>query len=400
MSKHRLLLLLSVSVVCLVAGLAPAQETGPKKEPTGTVVPRKAAPKEEQKPPSATGGPSREVGETVIVTRTDRPPEKKRRRPPEIKPGEQPFAIAVDVDLVSIDAVVQDNRGQFIPGLGKQNFRVMEDGVPQQVQTFEAGESPMTVVLLVEFNNLFQRFYSEMWYQTLTASYGFVDTLRKDDWIAIVAYDMKPEILLDFTQNKQAAQGALGRLRFPAFSEANLFDALDDTLSRLSDVAGKKGVVVVTTGMDTFSKLTYDKTMKKVQSAEVPLYFISIGQVIREMADARGYLPPEVRMDFLQADNQLRTFAQLSGGRAWFPRFYGEFSGIFQDISSLMRHQYTLGWVSTNTARDGKFRKVKVELVDEQGRTLRVVDQKGKEVKYKVTARSGYYAPKGEQVIN
>ncbi len=386
-------------LICWMAVLLLAQsQSGPQKEPTTTVVPRKA---QEQKPKTDTTGPQPEVGETVVVPRTDRPPQKpKVRRPPEPKPGEEPFNIAVNVDLVSVDAVVQDNRGQFIPGLGKRNFRIVEDGVPQQVQTFEATEAPMTVVLLVEFNNLFQRYWTEMWYQTLTASYGFVQTLRKDDWIGIVAYDLKPEILLDFTQNKEAAQGALGRLRFPAFSEANLFDALDDTLSRLSDVGGKKGIVLLSTGIDTFSKLTYDKAMKKVQSSQVPIYPISIGQMWREYMDARGYLGSIARMDFLQADNALRTFAQLSGGRAWFPRFYGEFPGIFQEISTLMRNQYTLGYVPTNAARDGKFRKLKVELVDDQGQPLRIVDQKGKEVKYKVYARSGYYAPKGEEVVN
>ncbi len=398
MSKRLFFALLLAAVFCGLARPALAQsDTGPKKEATGTVVKKKPA----QPAEDATAGPKPEVGETVVVKRTDRPPQKVRRRPPsQSEPGEQPYSISVNVDLVSVDAVVQDTRGQFIPGLGKQNFRVMEDGIPQQIQTFDATESPMTVVLLVEFNNLFQRYWSEMWYQTLTASYGFVQTLRKDDWIAIVAYDMRPEILLDFTQNKDAAQGALGRLRFPAFSEANLFDALDDTLTRMSDVAGKKGIVVVTTGMDTFSKLTYDKILKKVQSSQVPIYAISIGQVVRELADARGYLPPELRMDFLQADNALRTFAQYSGGRAWFPRFYGEFPSIFQEVSSLMRNQYTLGYVPTNTARDGKFRKLKIELVDDQGNPLRVVDQKGKEVKYKVLAKAGYNAPKGEQVVN
>ena len=397
--------LLPAFLLLLVSGwmAAPAQaqsDTGPKKEPTGTVVPKKAAPPPPEKQ-SANSGPGHEVGETVVVPRTSRPPQKaKPRQPADPKPEEQPFAISVNVDLVTLDAVVQDNRGQFIPGLGKKNFRILEDGVPQQLQTFDASEAPMTVVLVVEFNNLFQRFYSEMWYQTLTASYGFVQTLRKEDWLAIVAYDMRPEILLDFTQNKEAAQGALSRLRFPAFSEANLFDALDDTIDRMKDVAGKKGIVVVTTGIDTFSKITYDKIMKKVKTSDVAIYPISIGQVIRELADARGMMSPIARMDFLQADNGLRTFAADSGGRAFFPRFYGEFPSIFQEISILMRNQYTLGYVPTNTVRDGKFRKVKVEVVDEQGNPLRVVDQKGKDVKYKVSAKAGYYAAKGEQVVN
>lgn len=369
-------------------------------QPTGTVVPKKKT-EEQKKPDSETAGPKQDVGETVVVKRGDKPPQKvKKPTGPQTPDGGQPFNIAVSVDLVTVDAVVTDNRGQIIPGLRKTNFRVLEDGVPQQIQTFDAGESPMTVVLLVEFSNRFQQFWSEMWYQTLTASYGFVQTLRKEDWCAIVAYDMRPAILMDFTQSKEAAQGALGRLQFPAFSESNLFDSLDFTLDRLKDVAGKKGIVLVSTGIDTFSKITYDKAMRRVKEGETPIYPISIGQVVRELADARGYMSSITRMDFLQADNALKTFAADSGGKAFFPRFYGEFPSIFQEISGLMRQQYTIGYVPTNTSKDGKYRKLKIELVDEQGSPLKVVDQRGKEVKYKVSSKPGYNAPKGEQVVN
>lgn len=355
----------------------------------------------QQRTPDVTG-PERPVGETVVVPR--RPPSRKtaRKAPadaPAAKPGEQPFAISVNVDLVTLDVAVQDRNGNFIPSLRKTNFRVIEDNVPQQLQTFEQSEGPMTVVMVVEFNNLYQQFWSETWYQTLTAAYGFVETLRPEDWIAIVAYDLKPEILQDFTQNKQAAYSALQRLRFPAFSEANLFDTLADVLDRLQDVAGRKGVVLISTGIDTFSKLTYDKILDKVKRSEVPIYPIGMMQLIRELYDARGYMGPIQRMDFLQADNAMRTFAAFSGGRAFFPRFYGEFPGIFATVGAHMRNQYTLGYVPTNTTRDGKFRKVKVDLVDEAGKELKIVDQKGKNVKYTIYARSGYSAPKGEMTV-
>ena len=355
----------------------------------------------EQKPQVDVTGPERPVGSTVAIPR--RPPQKPKapRRMPadEPKPGEQPFAISVDVELVTVDVTVQDNQGHFVPGLKKPNFRIVEDGVPQQVQTFAHTEAPMTVVLVIEFNNLFQQFWTETWYQTLTASYGFLETLRPEDWVAIVAYDIKPEILQDFTQNKQAAYAAMQRLRFPAFSEANLYDTLGETLDRLQEVDGKKGVVVITTGRDTFSKMTYDQILKTVQSSEVPIYPIGMMQTIRELMDARGYMGPITRMDFLQADNALRFFAEYSGGRAFFPRFYGEFPSIFQQIAGHLRNQYTLGYTPSNTNRDGKFRKIKVELVADNGQKLKIVDQRGKEVKYKVFARNGYYAPKGELAV-
>ena len=97
-------------------------------------------------------------------------------------------------------------------GLALENpeFRVLEDGVPQQVSSFTMGEAPMTVCMVIEFSNLFQSYWSEGWYQTLVAAYGFVDTLKPDDYVAVVAFDMRPEILTDFTTDRMNALPILG----------------------------------------------------------------------------------------------------------------------------------------------------------------------------------------------
>jgi len=96
----------------------------------------------------------------------------------------------------------------------------------------------------------------------------------------------------------------------------------------------------------------------------------------------------------LQARNALNTIASYTGGQAFFPRFEGELPGIFEQINGQLRTQYGLGFVPTNPAKDGKFHKLKVDLVDDQGNPLRIVNQKGKVVKYRIVARDGYYAPK------
>src|SRR4030095_16470817 len=116
------------------------------------------------------------------------------------------------------------------------------------------------------------------------------------------------------------------------FSESNMFDALVDTADRMSEIEGRKAIVLISSGMDTFSKLTFDKTRKALQQASVPIYAIGLMQALREWYDARGYLGSIARLDFLQADNQMRTFAKESGGQSYFPRFYGEFPNIFRAI--------------------------------------------------------------------
>ncbi len=291
--------------------------------------------------------------------------------------------------------MVTTKSGQFVPGLKQGNFRILEDGVPQEVKHFNVSQAPITAVLLVEFASTNYVFMI----QALQASYAFANTLKKDDWVAVTYYDMQPHILVDFTQDKKAVYGALNQMRIPGFAETNLFDALYDTLDRLDRVEGKKYVILVTTGVDTFSKLTLDKIMKKIKDTkDVTIFPISVGFIVREYCEVHqcGYTHgmgiPVGHMDYLQGDNEMRTFAAMTGGRAYFPRFEGELPELFGDISNDIRNQYTLSYAPTNSKLDGTYRKLKVQVVGPDGGPLKIKDQKGKDVKIDVVARDGYTA--------
>ena len=305
------------------------------------------------------------------------------------------YSIRVDVPLVNVDVLVTTKDGQFIPGLKKDNFRVSEDGVPQTLSNFNVSEAPITAVMLVEFASTNYYFMVE----ALQAGYAFANSLKKDDWVAVVSYDMKPYILVDFTQDKKAVYGGLNQLRIPGFAETNLFDALYDTLDRIDRIEGRKYVILITTGVDTFSKLNLDQILKKVKSTkDVTIFPVSVGFALREYYESRGRAAPHGmgipvgQMDYLQADNEMNTFARLTGGRAYFPRFQGELPEIFHDISSDIRNQYMLAYHPTNSKLDGSYRKLKVEVVGPDGSPLKVRDQKGKDVKYQILAREGYTA--------
>ena len=300
-----------------------------------------------------------------------------------------------DTNIVTVDVAVVDKNGNFIPGIPKGNFQVTEDGVPQQIQGFGHSQAPMTVALVIEFSNLFQQYWTESWYQTLQATYGFVDTLQPDDWVAVVAYDLRPEILSDFTQNRGKTRAALQRLRIAAFRESNLYDALTYTIERMKDIEGRKSVVLIASGIDTFSKLNFGQARRKVQDGGVTVYAVGLMQALRIAYDSYGRMGPMQRLDFLQADNQMRTFARETGGMAFFPRFYGEFPTIYRAIHHSMRNQYSMTYSPTNTKRDGKWRKIKVRLVDpKNNKNLRIVNQKGKSIKYQIMAKTGYTAPR------
>jgi Ca-activated chloride channel family protein len=342
-------------------------------------------------------GPAKDVDTTVAKPRTPTsepaaapiPSKLSKKAQPDVPENTPSFKS--DVNIVSLDVAVIDNKGHFIPNIPRGNFRVLEDNVPQQVKSFGKSQAPMTVCLLIEFSAKFQWYGSQTWYQTLTGVYGFAQTLKPEDYVAVIAYDMKEEILSDFTTDKRQTYEALQRLRIPGFSEANLFDALADTEDRMSKIEGRKAIVLLSSGVDTFSKLTYDKARKAIQDGGVPIYAISLMQALRIMRN----MGPMQEIGFLQADNQMNTFAKETGGMAFFPRFYGEFPNIFGQINDSLRNQYSIGYEPANKARDGKYRKIKVELVNPAtNEPLRVTDEKGKPIKYTIVAKAGYTAPR------
>jgi VWFA-related protein len=295
---------------------------------------------------------------------------------------------------VNVDVSVLDDHNHFIPRIPREDFRILEDGVPQQVAQFGIGDAPMTICLLIEFSGRFQRFWTQGWYETLQASYGFLSTLQPDDNVAVVEYDLRPTILSDFSPDKRKAEQALAQLRIPGFSESNVFDALTDMADRMSGIEGRKAILLIGTGLDTFSKITFDTARKSLQESGVPIYTVSILQIARMMAESYGMSPVQ-DMSFLQADNEMRTFSKETGGLSFFPRFVAEYPEVFHQIEMALRNQYSLAYHPTNTAKDGKFRRIKVELINAQtNEPLRVTNEKGKAIKYQIVAKAGYKAPR------
>lgn len=345
--------------------------------------------------------PQPQNGETVAKPKkpaTDTPaPTDQPSIPSEFKKSPIPNAdnptFRSTATTVSVDVSVLDDHNHFIPTLGKEDFKVLEDGVPQEIVQFGKGEAPMTICVVIEFSGRFQRYWSMGWRETLMASYGFLETLKPDDAVAVAEYDLRTTILSDFSTDKRRAEQAMGQLRIPGFSESNVFDALTDMADRMSGIEGRKAILLIGTGLDTFSKITFDKARKDLQESGVPIYTISTLQVARMMADSRGGGGAE--MDFLQADNEMRTFSKETGGLSFFPRFPGEYPDIFRQIEASLREQYALTYHPTNVAKDGKFRRIKVELINpENSQPLRIENEKHKPIKYQVIAKAGYKAPR------
>ena len=336
--------------------------------------------------------------------------------------------VKVATNIVQVEAVVYNKKsGQIVMGLKKENFAIFEDGIQRDVANFSTPDAPITVAVVLEYSKLGQAIgyagaggQEPGQYEVLRPMAAFLQQFIKppDDYVTVIAYDMRPTPLTDFT-NDPGRIGAVVNLLLrnqPAFTETNLFDALKLTLSggkadsvvmensekRWQEYAGmssiqgrRKAVLLISSGIDTFSKINYDQARKIAQNAGVPVYIIGTGNLFLKKydhmlgaQDGLGGATQPGRMTFLQAQNTLKTFADETGG-AYFPMtFPGEIPTILQSINAMMRNQYSLAY-SAGERRDGKRHKIVVK-VDVNG------DGTYDDKEFVVKARQYYNSPKAE----
>lgn len=366
-----------------------------------------------------------------------RPPEggektdeqKKEPLPPDLVPGKPQEAekLTVTTNVVNVDAVVYNKAtGQPSLNLKKDNFAIFVDGVKKDISNFATPEAPITVTLVVEYSKTAERLglygnggMEPGQYEVIRPTAMFLSRfITREDYVSVIAFDLRPTPLTDFTNDPNRIQQVISLLlrNSPAFSDSNLFDALkltliggkadsvvlEDSKSEKTEYSGmvavpggrRKAVLVIASGLDTFSKINMDQTRKIVQNAGIPLYIIGTGQLfVKKYGDMMdpgrgsniGGIPID-RMTFLQADNTMKTFAKESGGAFYPVTFEGELPNVLGSINALLRSQYSLGF-KPDDVRDGKSHKIVVKVdVDGDGQ----YDDKA----YIVKAREVYNAPK------
>jgi len=310
-------------------------------------------------------------------------------RSQEANAGSKP-ANDAQVPIVSLDVLVTDEDGLVLGGLKSENFRVLDNGKPQAISQFEPIGAPITIVMLMEYSGIA---YDHFAYKAASWGSTLLNYLEPEDYLAVVTYDIKPTVRLDFTRNKAEVQQTLSTLSYPQFHEANVYDAIIDTLDRVDRVKGKKAVLLISTGANTMGQSTLDDTLKRIKKSDAVIF--SVGVAEAEYQRAEIYSGSSV--SYLHSKNILDNFARMTGGTAWFPRFEGEIPDIFRSVATFLRSQYRIGFSAANVARDGKYHKLKVEIVTPDGKPLMVTNPKGKRQKPRVFAREGYTAPGGQQ---
>jgi len=388
---------ISLLAVLAWAPAAVAQST-PQTQPQQQPSQQPTQPPPDQASPDA-GGPGGDNGAIALPKKKEKPDDAPPPAPAQPKfknpEGAGDYTLRVDVPEVSVDVgVLLEKTGQFVPGLKPSNFKIYENGVEQKISGFKRVEAPITALLLCEFSSSFN-YYNYYFLQDMrNAAWEFARQLRPQDYVALMTFDMRTQIWLDFTQDKNQLLNAIQSLVIPGFSEKNLFDALYEAEDRLSRIEGHKYIILLASGRDTFSKITLDKIYQKVKNTpDITIFAISTGGNLRAQTEGGPGVGQQMRdIDYLQADNEMKTFAKMTGGMWFEPRFVGEMPEIFGDINKAIRSKYQLVYHPSNAKQDGTYRKLRVELVDDEGKPLRIQDEKHKPLKYEIIARDGYKA--------
>jgi Ca-activated chloride channel family protein len=263
------------------------------------------------------------------------------------------FQIRVPVDLVNISFSATDKNGRMVPGLTAEDFTIEEDGKKQQVSMFaRERELPLTLALLVDISPSVEPVFEE---EKRTASAFLRSVLGKRDLALVLAFDRYVTLTQDYSEDLPSLTSAVSGLELSK-GGTSLFDAVYLASEKLAREAGRKAIVILSDGIDTTSKYDMGKAMIAAQKGNAVIYSISNSGSPRT----------------------LRVMSEETGGAFFKINRSGDYEKIFDQISLELRAQYSIAYHSTNTARDGKYRQIKIVPKNDDLR---------------VRARKGYYAP-------
>ena len=333
--------------------------------------------------------------------------------------------LTIETNIVNVDAVVYNKKsGQIITGLKKENFAIFENGKKVEISQFATPEQPITVTLVVEFSKwseVFGILGSGGWdngtSEVIRPVAYFLSNFIKapDDYASVIAFDMRPTPITDFTNDPGRLRATVDLLlrNRPAFRENNLFDAvkfalvggkgdsvvLENSKERTTQYGGmvdvkakRRAIILVASGIDTFSKINYGEARKVIQNSGIPLYIISTGNLFYKKYESQLPATDSLtgmpgRMTFLQAKNAMNTFAKESGGMHFEMTFESELPAYLQSINALLRNQYSLAYDIPEKREPGKKYKLEVK-VDING------DGVYEDKQYEVQHRPFYTTPK------
>lgn len=395
------LLLLSLFAVCFSL---PSAQTRPRRvqqsgQPTTTTTPNRSqypatapgrTPSTPSRPP-VLGGNNRAPGSPS----TNQPPVVVDNSPEEVDAGD---VIKVETTLVTLPVSVTDRNGRYIPNLRKEDFRLWEDGVEQQVAFFNAVDKPFSVVLMIDTSGS-TRFRLD---DIQNAAIAFVNQLRRDDKVMVVSFDNDVQVLSEFTTDRYRLRDAIMRTR--TGNSTRLYDAVDLVINeRLTRVEGRKAVVLFTDGVDTTSRhASYESNLRDAEELDALIYpvqydtYADMGggggggggswpgtqvpsspvdiliQILRGSSGGGnnrtgrggggGGGTGTSRNEYELANRYLQDLSEVTGARKYQADSIQNISVAFSNIAEELRRQYSLGYYPKNPAQAGQRRQIRVRV--------------------------------------
>jgi VWFA-related protein len=295
---------------------------------------------------------------------------------------------------------VQDPAGYFIPDLHRDDFAVYENGVRQQNATVEVEHAPITLGILMEYGGRYRGFNKISSEEVLKAGQQLLGELGRNDKVAIWEYGDKAEQVADFTTGHDQFDHLFLTAGVPESSETNLYDALVSASETMKAVTGRKALIVITSGVDTFSRAKYEDALNAVRACGTPVYLINLGPDLREAAKNYAHAGPYANVDWRQVEGRLREIANVSGGRMYTESSVLDLTEVYDDLMENLRVRYVITYRSNTSDPPDAARTVRVELVEPKTKgPLQIMDANGKTIRAKVILQNTY-VPESASALN
>jgi VWFA-related protein len=258
-----------------------------------------------------------------------------------------------EVNRVILWVTVSDKTDSPVGELSKDNFTVLEDGVPQTIRDAMLEDRPITMAIVLDSSGSMRDAMPEVH----QAAAGFVETLRPQDKALVIDFDDKVFLIQELTSDQALLKEAVSSTE--ALGSTALYDGLHAAYRKLRGIEGRKAIVLLSDGDDTSSQLAYDRILEEAKAQSVLVYGIGLGEVRKSV---------------------LKELSETTGGRAFFVAKASQLADVYRKIADELRRQYYLSYSTTNTKWDGRFIKLEV---------------KSKNPEWSVRARRGYFAVRG-----
>jgi len=272
------------------------------------------------------------------------------------------FKIGVEVNMVTVPITVRKKEGGFLKGLPKNAFRIYEDGEPQEIDFFAQEGLPTRIAIVLDSSGSVRSEWGTIKYATKK----FIENLHPEDAFSLVSFNTDIRLKMDWGQKTDRVDAVLTSIYCK--DNTNLWDALwvvcNDVFRGIEE---KKAIIIMSDGLDTGSSVTYKEALQSAVRSEAALYIVSKTEAVRQLmmyqsSKTPGYYSLISPEDFVNADLALRKLAHETGGRVLYPNSFGQLDDVYSEVYEELRSQYTVGYVSTNTAMDGSYRSIQVRV--------------------------------------